>query len=87
MLIFGINLVPHRLRTAWTRVFRYFLEWAFGKKPKLPANYTATQLLWQDVLAILPSYIGKHGRKRLGRKILSDRRVSRVEVAHAINYP
>jgi len=26
MLIFGINLMLHRLRTAWTRMFRYFLE-------------------------------------------------------------
>jgi hypothetical protein len=26
MLIFGINLMPHRLRTAWKRMFRYFLE-------------------------------------------------------------
>jgi hypothetical protein len=26
MLISDINLMPHRLRTAWTLVFRYFLE-------------------------------------------------------------
>jgi hypothetical protein len=33
MLKSSINLMPHRLRTAWTRVFRYFLEWALCKRP------------------------------------------------------